>query len=224
MAGGPRCRPAPPRPLRVMLASSEPRGLLVEGLGKRLPIVAMPFTNRAQAAHPVFEENTASLRSWGVTVLYGPDVYRLHEPDEGGNLDHAFPWHLTLDALSTRQRQLGPGGGLPCGFLRSGRVALVGMLGSQSDPGLRHVAHLGEHRARNEQWAGMGLHQVGASLMVRVVRVEDRNQRSGVTDDHAERRPNSARSMSSERAAKSGSAILRLPGCRAADECHRHRG
>ncbi len=80
-------------------------GLLVEGIGKRLPIVAMPFTNRAQAAHPVFEENIARLRSWGVTILYGPDVYRLHEPGEGGNLVHAFPWRLALDALSTRQRQ-----------------------------------------------------------------------------------------------------------------------
>jgi phosphopantothenoylcysteine synthetase/decarboxylase len=75
-------------------------GLLVEGIGKRLPIVAMPFTNRAQAAHPVFEQNIASLRSWGVTVLYGPDVYPLHEPGEGGNLVHAFPWHLVVDALS----------------------------------------------------------------------------------------------------------------------------
>jgi phosphopantothenoylcysteine synthetase/decarboxylase len=75
-------------------------GLLVEGIGKRLPIVAMPFTNWAQAAHPAFEPNIDRLRSWGVTVLYGPDVYRLHEPGEGGKLVHLFPWHLALDAIS----------------------------------------------------------------------------------------------------------------------------
>lgn len=75
-------------------------GLLVEGIGKRLPIVAMPFTNWAQAAHPVFEENIARLRSWGVTVLYGPEVYRLHEPGQGGQLVGAFPWHLVTDALT----------------------------------------------------------------------------------------------------------------------------
>jgi phosphopantothenoylcysteine decarboxylase len=46
-------------------------GLLVEGIGKQLPIVAMPFSNRAQAAHPVFEENIARLRSWGVTCFTG---------------------------------------------------------------------------------------------------------------------------------------------------------
>jgi hypothetical protein len=63
----------------------------------------MPFTNRAQAAHPVFEENIARLRSWGVTVLYGPDVYPLHEPGEGGHTAEQFPWHLTIDALPARR-------------------------------------------------------------------------------------------------------------------------
>jgi phosphopantothenoylcysteine synthetase/decarboxylase len=75
-------------------------GLLVEGIGKGTPIVAMPFTNRAQAAHPVFEENIARLRSWGITVLYGPEVYLLHEPGQGGNHIHAFPWKLAIAALS----------------------------------------------------------------------------------------------------------------------------
>jgi phosphopantothenoylcysteine synthetase/decarboxylase len=74
-------------------------GLVVEGIGKRLPIVAMPFTNRAQAAHPVFEPNIDLLRSWGVTVLYGPEVYPLHEPGAGWQTIARFPWRLTLDAL-----------------------------------------------------------------------------------------------------------------------------
>lgn len=81
------------------ISDTLPLGLLVEGIGKGLPIVAMPFTNRAQAAHPVFEENIARLRSWGVTVLYGPEVYVLHEPGEGGQTAARFPWHLTLTAL-----------------------------------------------------------------------------------------------------------------------------
>jgi phosphopantothenoylcysteine decarboxylase len=38
-------------------------GILVEGIGKRVPITAMPFTNYAQAAHPAFEENIKKLRS-----------------------------------------------------------------------------------------------------------------------------------------------------------------
>ena len=67
-------------------------GILVEGIGKKLPIVAMPFTNYAQAAHPVFEDNIDKLRSWGVRVLYGPDVYPLHAPGSGYDHLDIFPW------------------------------------------------------------------------------------------------------------------------------------
>ena len=89
------------------ISDTLPLGLLVEGIGKRTPIVAMPFTNRAQAAHPMFEENVTRLRSWGVTVLYGPEVYVLHEPGAGGQTAARFPWHLTLDALDARLRRIG---------------------------------------------------------------------------------------------------------------------
>ena len=75
-------------------------GLITEAIGKRLPVVALPFTNRAQAAHPAFERNIRDLRSWGVTVLYGPDVYPLHEPGQGGRHLDQYPWHLTLQAVT----------------------------------------------------------------------------------------------------------------------------
>ena len=74
-------------------------GILVEAIGKKLPVVAMPFTNYAQAAHPAFEENIGKLRSWGVHVLYGPEIYPLHAPGAGGEHVHEFPWDLTLDSL-----------------------------------------------------------------------------------------------------------------------------
>jgi phosphopantothenoylcysteine synthetase/decarboxylase len=75
-------------------------GLLVEAIGKKLPVVALPFSNYAHAAHPAFEDNIQKLRSWGVSVLYGPDVYQLHEPGNGGRYIDSFPWHLALEALS----------------------------------------------------------------------------------------------------------------------------
>lgn len=74
-------------------------GLVVEGIGLGLPIVALPFTNRAMAAHPAFAESIARLRSWGVTMLYGDDVVELPEPGAGENATMQFPWHLPLDAL-----------------------------------------------------------------------------------------------------------------------------
>ena len=49
-------------------------GILVEAIGKRLPIVALPSTNQAHAAHPAFTENIGKLRSWGVSVLFGPGI------------------------------------------------------------------------------------------------------------------------------------------------------
>ena len=55
-------------------------GILVEGIGLKLPIVAVPWTNAAHAAHPAFAENIGKLRSWGVRVLYGPEVAQPREP------------------------------------------------------------------------------------------------------------------------------------------------
>lgn len=81
------------------IADTLPLGLLVEGIGKRLKIVAMPYTNRAMAAHPAFGESISRLRSWGVTVLYGDDVLPLPEPGLGQELLDAIPWHLALAAL-----------------------------------------------------------------------------------------------------------------------------
>ena len=54
-------------------------GILVEAIGKRLPIVALPSTNQAHAAHPAFTENVGKLRSWGVSVLFGAGVHALPE-------------------------------------------------------------------------------------------------------------------------------------------------
>ena len=74
-------------------------GILVEAIGKKLPVVVLPFTNRAHAAHPAFAENIARLRSWGVTVLFGPDVYALHEPGTGSSYLHLFPWEMAIAAI-----------------------------------------------------------------------------------------------------------------------------
>jgi phosphopantothenoylcysteine synthetase/decarboxylase len=80
-------------------------GLIVESQGKGLPIVTMPFTNAAMAAHPTFGESLARLRGWGIRVLYGDDVLKLHQPGTGESSGAEFPWQLTLDAL----REINPG-------------------------------------------------------------------------------------------------------------------
>jgi phosphopantothenoylcysteine synthetase/decarboxylase len=77
-------------------------GLLVEGQGLGLPIVAMPFTNAAMATHPAFRESLVRLRGWGVTVLFGDDILPPFPPGSGEHYLDRYPWHLGLDALRTR--------------------------------------------------------------------------------------------------------------------------
>lgn len=81
------------------IADTLPLGLLVEGLGKGLPLVAVPFTNAAMVRHPAFPEAVEKLRGWGVRVVFGGDVIPLHPPGQGESLAGGFPWHLALDAL-----------------------------------------------------------------------------------------------------------------------------
>jgi phosphopantothenoylcysteine synthetase/decarboxylase len=75
-------------------------GLVTEAIGKRLPLVAMPFLNTAQAQHPAFTRSVEELRSWGVQVLFGPEVYELHDPGIGSERIDRFPWHLALAAVN----------------------------------------------------------------------------------------------------------------------------
>jgi phosphopantothenoylcysteine synthetase/decarboxylase len=74
-------------------------GLLIEGQGKGLPIVAMPYTNAAMANHPAFLENITRLRGWGIAVLFGEDLVPLLPPGFGEAAVDGFPWHLALEAL-----------------------------------------------------------------------------------------------------------------------------
>lgn len=76
-------------------------GLLVEAIGKGLPLVAMPFTNVAMAAHPAFGDSVERLRAWGVAVLFGDDVVPLHPPGTGERYLDQFPWQLGIEALRT---------------------------------------------------------------------------------------------------------------------------
>ena len=77
-------------------------GILVEAIGKRLPIVAVPVTNRAHAAHPAFAENVAKLRSWGVAVLFDPDPSVRPEPGAPESQQQPFPWQQVIEALDSR--------------------------------------------------------------------------------------------------------------------------
>ncbi|MDH6624659.1 hypothetical protein M2271_002463 [Streptomyces sp. LBL] len=72
-------------------------GLITEGIGLQLPIVALPHWNNAQDAHPAITRSVQTLRDAGVTVLLGEDAFVPHPPRHG-NLD-AYPWQAAIKAL-----------------------------------------------------------------------------------------------------------------------------
>jgi phosphopantothenoylcysteine synthetase/decarboxylase len=67
-------------------------GLLNEAIGQGLPIIAVPTPNQSLARHPAFAESLVRLRSWGVTVLFDPDLYPLPVPNQGPTAAALFPW------------------------------------------------------------------------------------------------------------------------------------
>ncbi|MCX5339714.1 flavoprotein [Streptomyces atratus] len=79
------------------LTSSFVVGVVAEGIGKRIPTVAMPCVNAAYVQHPQFDRSVETLRGAGVTVLYGPGGFEPNQPGE--RRPEGFPWHLALDAV-----------------------------------------------------------------------------------------------------------------------------
>jgi phosphopantothenoylcysteine synthetase/decarboxylase len=75
-------------------------GLITEAIGLRLPVVALPFLNAAQAAHPAFGRSVAELREAGVAMLPGADG-RPHTGGEG------VPWVRALEAVDDLARERG---------------------------------------------------------------------------------------------------------------------
>ncbi|TCO53074.1 flavoprotein [Actinocrispum wychmicini] len=74
-------------------------GLLTEGIGLGIPLVALPFLNAAQAAHPAFGRSVKELREADVRVLLGPGGYEPHVPHHGSKNLADYPWGVGLAAV-----------------------------------------------------------------------------------------------------------------------------
>ncbi|GGK63631.1 flavoprotein [Streptomyces flaveus] len=78
-------------------------GVVAEGIGKGIPMVAMPCVNAAYVQHRAFERSVAELRAMGVHVLYGEGGFVPNQPGQGK--PKAYPWHLVLDAAEQIARE-----------------------------------------------------------------------------------------------------------------------
>ena len=72
-------------------------GVLAETTGLGVPIVVLPFVNRALASREPFRRSVESLRAEGVRILLGPGGFEPHPPRTGSDLIGSYPWHLALD-------------------------------------------------------------------------------------------------------------------------------
>ncbi|MEV6274476.1 flavoprotein [Nocardia sp. NPDC051832] len=86
------------------ISDTLPLGLLVEAVGKGLPVVAVPFSNRALLEFPAVQEAIGRLADWGVIVVGGSDIDEPYEPGEGAEHIPMFPWTRTWQALLTHPR------------------------------------------------------------------------------------------------------------------------
>ncbi|MCX4605539.1 flavoprotein [Streptomyces anulatus] len=78
------------------IADTVALGLVSEGVHLGVPVLAMPYFNRAQGAQPAVARSVADLRAQGVVYLDGPIGYESHLPKQGDA--KAFPWSRALDA------------------------------------------------------------------------------------------------------------------------------
>jgi phosphopantothenoylcysteine synthetase/decarboxylase len=86
-------------------------GLLNEAIGLGLPLIAAPALNVPLAEHPVFMESVTRLRSWGVTVLFDPQVYPLPNADLGQNAADVFCWSALAEQIAEVRLAVHPDAG-----------------------------------------------------------------------------------------------------------------
>ncbi|MGI8450813.1 MAG: hypothetical protein ACR2MP_27265 [Streptosporangiaceae bacterium] len=59
----------------------------------------MPFPSQMLARHPAFVASIATLRSWGVRLIFDPERYPLPVPDQGESGTALFPWAAVREEL-----------------------------------------------------------------------------------------------------------------------------
>jgi hypothetical protein len=83
--------------LALCLADNQALTVLSEGVGTSAPMVVFPSINAAHARHPAWPDHLARLRSAGVDLVVGDDVWPLAEPRAAEHREP--PWAAVLAAV-----------------------------------------------------------------------------------------------------------------------------
>jgi phosphopantothenoylcysteine synthetase/decarboxylase len=87
--------------LALGINDTYPLNVAAEAIGRRTPVIIVPFVNTALAARRPFITAVEQLRSEGVRVLLGAGEWTPHPPGTGTEHSARFPWHKAADALKT---------------------------------------------------------------------------------------------------------------------------
>lgn len=94
--------------LALGIADNQALTQTCEAIGAgQLPIVVFPRVNAAHAGQSASDQHMAALSKAGVRLVYGDDVWPLHQPRSAPNRD--LPWVAIRGAIETATRE----GGLP---------------------------------------------------------------------------------------------------------------
>jgi phosphopantothenoylcysteine synthetase/decarboxylase len=85
--------------LALGIADNQALTQVCEAIGTRdLPVVVFPRVNAAHARQPAWDSHIQALRRTGVHLVYGDDVWPLHEPRSAPG--RKLPWSAVLDAVN----------------------------------------------------------------------------------------------------------------------------
>jgi hypothetical protein len=91
--------------LALGLAGNQALTQVCEAIGSRsTPVIVFPRVNAGHAGQPAWSGHLAALRSVGVQLIYGDDVWPLYPP-RSGPPDRALPWPAILDATARALRK-----------------------------------------------------------------------------------------------------------------------
>jgi phosphopantothenoylcysteine synthetase/decarboxylase len=86
------------------ISDTLPLGLLVEAVGKRMPVVAVPYSNTAHIGFPAVQNAIRNLSEWGVTMLLPDDMPGPDEPGTDEQHVTRLPWGAAWQAVLEHPR------------------------------------------------------------------------------------------------------------------------
>jgi Flavoprotein len=91
--------------LALGIADNQALTQVCEAIGAgQPPVVVFPRVNAAHAGHPAWDEHIATLSKAGVQLVYGDDVWPLHQPRSSP--DRELPWDAIRHAIQNAAESL----------------------------------------------------------------------------------------------------------------------